>query len=56
MAYASTGGWGFAHFEDSQPAGEAVIKTCFACHEATPERDLVFTRRMFMLVCRRPGR
>jgi len=44
QAYASTGGWGFAHFDDGQPAGEARIKTCFACHEAIPERDLVFTR------------
>jgi hypothetical protein len=44
QAYASTGGWGFAHFDDGRPAGEAVIKTCFACHQAIQERDLVFTR------------
>ena len=24
--------------------GEAVLKTCFPCHQAIKERDLVFTR------------
>jgi hypothetical protein len=42
--YASTGGWGFAHFDDGKPAGEAVLATCFPCHAAIPARDLVFTR------------
>ena len=42
--YAATGGWGFAHFDDGQPAGEAVLMSCFPCHEAVPARDLVFTR------------
>ena len=41
--YASTGGWGFGHFNDGKPAGEAVLKTCFACHQAGTFRDLVFT-------------
>ena len=41
--YASTGGWGFAHFDNGQPASEAVHKTCFACHEPAT-RDFVFTR------------
>lgn len=41
--YASTGGWGFAHFDDGKPAGEAVHRTCFSCHEPAA-RDLVFTR------------
>src|SRR4029077_6616345 len=28
--YASTGGWGFAHFnKDGTPADEAILKTCF---------------------------
>ena len=27
--YASTGGWGFAHFDDGKPASEAVHNTCF---------------------------
>lgn len=30
--YASTGGWGFAHFDDDKPADEAVYNTCFSCH------------------------
>src|SRR5688572_21344992 len=42
--YASTGGWGFAHFDDGKSADEAVLNTCFACHQAVKERDLVFTR------------
>ena len=44
MKYASTGGWGFAQFDDGKPAGETVIKTCFPCHEPAKERDFVFTR------------
>ncbi len=42
--YASTGGWGFAHFDDGKSADEAVLKTCFPCHQAVAARDLVFTR------------
>jgi Cytochrome P460 len=42
--YASTGGWGFAHFDDGKPADEAVLNTCFPCHAAIKARDLVFTR------------
>jgi hypothetical protein len=42
--YAATGGWGFAHFDDGKSAGETVLSTCFACHQAVKERDLVFTR------------
>ena len=42
--YASTGGWGFAHFDHGKPADETVLNTCFACHQAVKERDLVFTR------------
>jgi hypothetical protein len=30
--YASTGGWGFAQFNDGKPANEALLKTCFPCH------------------------
>ena len=41
--YASTGGWGFAQFEDGKPAGESVMKTCFPCHSAIKAHDLVFT-------------
>lgn len=42
--YAATGGWGFGHFDDGKPAGKEVIDTCFACHQAIKDRDLVFTR------------
>lgn len=42
--YASTGGWGFGHFDtDGTPGSEALLKTCFPCH-AKASRDLVFTR------------
>ncbi|MGA8502633.1 MAG: cytochrome P460 family protein [Candidatus Sulfotelmatobacter sp.] len=42
--YASTGGWGFAQFKDGKPAGEALLKTCFPCHEPIKARDFVFTQ------------
>lgn len=42
--YAATGGWGFAHFNDGKSADVAVLNTCFACHQAIKDRDLVFTR------------
>jgi hypothetical protein len=42
--YASTGGWGFAHFNDGKPADEAVHNTCFSCHQVANARDFVFNR------------
>jgi len=43
--YASTGGWGFGHFADGKPSGDAAfMKTCFPCHEKAKASDLVFTR------------
>jgi hypothetical protein len=42
--YAATGGWGFAHFQDGKPGAEALMKTCFPCHDQAKARDLVFTR------------
>jgi Cytochrome P460 len=42
--YASTGGWGFAQFNDGTPADEAAHKTCFPCHQAVNARDFVFTQ------------
>ena len=42
--YASTGGWGFGQFTNGKADGEAVHKTCFACHAPAKERDFVFTR------------
>jgi hypothetical protein len=42
--YASTGGWGYGHFQDGKSADQSVLKTCFPCHEAVKARDFVFTR------------
>jgi hypothetical protein len=42
--YASTGGWGFAQFNDGKPIDVAVHNTCFSCHQTVQSRDLVFTR------------
>jgi len=42
--YAATGGRGFAQFTDGKPDGEAVHKTCSACHSPAKDRDYVFTR------------
>jgi hypothetical protein len=42
--YASTGGWGFAQFNDGRAADEKVHNTCLTCHQAAKDRDLVFTR------------
>jgi hypothetical protein len=42
--YASTGGWGYAQFDDGKPADEAVLKTCYPCHQAIQARDFIFTR------------
>src|SRR5262245_52529866 len=43
-AYASTGGWGFGHFnQDGTSAGETLLETCAPCH-AKASRDSVFTR------------
>ena len=35
---------GYAHFNDGKPAGEAVLQSCFPCHQATKSRHFVFTR------------
>jgi hypothetical protein len=43
--YASTGGWGFGHFQDGKPLTDKVkLKACFDCHAQNQSRDLVFTR------------
>jgi hypothetical protein len=41
--YASTGGWGFAQFNDGKPIHVAV-QDCFSCHVPVKARDFVFTR------------
>jgi hypothetical protein len=42
--YASTGGWGFAQFNDGKPADAAVQNTCLPCHAIVKVRDFVFNR------------
>jgi hypothetical protein len=42
--YASTGGWGFAQFNDGKPVGAAGLAGCFACHVPVKARDFVFNR------------
>ena len=42
--YASTGGWGFAQFDDGKPADEEMLRTALAAHARIKDRDLVFTR------------
>ena len=42
--WATTGGWGYAHFDkDGKPGTEAALKTCAPCH-AKASRDSVFTQ------------
>jgi hypothetical protein len=41
--YAATGGWGFAQSKDGKPAEEALLKTCFPCHQPFKAGDMVFT-------------
>jgi hypothetical protein len=44
VKYATTGGWGYAHFDkDGKPGTEAALKTCAPCH-ARASRDSVFTQ------------
>ncbi len=44
VKYASTGGWGYAHFDaDGKSGPEAAIKSCAPCH-AKATRDAVFTK------------
>ena len=42
--YASTGGWGFAQFNDGKPADAAVHKAVFPATSTSNTRDFVFTR------------
>ena len=42
--YASTGGWGFAQFDDGKLADQTMLKTCFSCHGIVEARDFVFNR------------
>jgi hypothetical protein len=40
--YRSTGGWGFAQFNEGKPADQAVHETCFPCHAIAKGHDFVF--------------
>lgn len=43
--YATTAGWGFAQFDkEGKPVDDAMLKTCFPCHEPIKARDFVFTQ------------
>lgn len=42
--FASTGGWGFAQFDDGKAIDEATLGACFACHVPVEARDYIFTR------------
>jgi len=43
--YASTGGWGYSQFDDGKPlTDQAMLQSCFACHQPVKDRDFVFTR------------
>jgi hypothetical protein len=43
--YAATGGWGYGQFdnESGKTVDRAKLATCYACHQAIPARDYVFT-------------
>jgi Cytochrome P460 len=40
--YASTGGWGFAQFNDGKPA-HMDAQACYSCHVPVKNRDFLFT-------------
>ena len=42
--YAKTGGWAFAHFKDGKLGDEALMNSCFPCHNQAKASDLNFTR------------
>ncbi len=41
--FISTGGWGFAQFNDGKLT-RVMVQDCFSCHKAAEARDFVFTR------------
>ena len=42
--YASTGGWGYAQFDDGKSVLDAPkIASCFECHKAFKDHDFIFT-------------
>lgn len=43
VRFATTDGWGFAHFDDGKPASAGVHDSCLPCHQIAADRDLVFS-------------
>jgi hypothetical protein len=42
--YASTGGWAYSQFDDGKPlTDQAMLRSCYDCHQAIKDRDFVFT-------------
>ena len=42
--YAATGGWGYSQFDDGKPlTDQAMLQSCFDCHQAFKDHDYVFT-------------
>jgi len=42
--YASTGGWGFAQFNDGKSVDATALSGCFGCHVPVKARDYIFTK------------
>ncbi len=42
--YTSTGGWGFAQFNDGNPVDATALSGCFGCHVPVKARDYIFTK------------
>ena len=42
--YASTGGWGFAQFNDGNSVDATALSGCFGCHVPVKARDYIFTK------------
>jgi hypothetical protein len=42
--YATTGGWGYAQFNDDKAVDDSMLTPCYPCHQALKSRDFVFTR------------
>jgi hypothetical protein len=42
--YSSTGGWGFAQFNDGNAVDATALIGCFGCHVPVKARDYIFTR------------
>lgn len=45
VRYASTGGWGYAQFDEGKRVRDTeMLQSCFICHQAVKDWDFVFTR------------